>query len=247
MSRSESVDAYATMSFAAAPVEDRDLVNNLLVNIDRNRDGVFSTEEVRSVAVTLLASRKKVRSLKRMLVGGAIAAVLVCAALLGIMLFANETSKESHVTDGSIVDTDGADVKVKSKTYHSGLGNLDLANLRYQTAMDVKDADGVLQTLNIEGFREDPRKSPPTITVLLTQGYKVDITSASNTSFTDPSYTLVSPDGSRFVYFSPTIARRLQSAPQHGRLLGIQTTTSLGTAAENPFFFTGTCSWYQSC
>jgi len=200
----------------ATPAE-RAQIDNLLLTIDANGDGDYSQEEVRAVAINLLASRRKVRNLKRALCASVFAVLVACGVMLAINIVGNEATKETRSVDGRLTDTNGVDVETATAMYETPLNEFDpsydLINLE---TMVVTDAAGVEYSLNVEGHAMNP--STGEFVVYLVRGFTVLIDPGKLDPEEGATMTLLSPDGSSFVYMS-TEAPLAHLIPAPGRRL----------------------------
>jgi hypothetical protein len=80
---------------------------------------------------------KEVRSLKKKLWVISTISFIVCAVMVGLMLGANEYSKENHTKKGNLVDPVGEPVKVA--TVESVTALLDMPKLDFKSLRTVKD------------------------------------------------------------------------------------------------------------
>merc|ERR1719258_709409 len=83
----------------------------------------YSRQEVHDVAAKLLASQKKVKNLKRVILAGAAAIVLGSALVLGLVFAANEASKEVKTSDRQLKDTNGNDIITATAKYAITVGD----------------------------------------------------------------------------------------------------------------------------
>jgi hypothetical protein len=81
---------------------------------DTDGDGVFSPDEVRNIVRDMEIAQKSAKSMGRIAAVVGAGGFVMCLALIGLMVAANEASKESHVEDGGIMrDLDGNPVQNK--------------------------------------------------------------------------------------------------------------------------------------
>lgn len=93
------------------------------MTIDAYGDGDYSQEEVRAVAINLLASRRKVRNLKCVLCASVFGVLVArgprCGIVLAINIVGNEATKETKTIDGRLTDMNGKDVEAATAMYET--------------------------------------------------------------------------------------------------------------------------------
>ena len=92
-----------------------------LKTFDTDHDGKIDATEQRLIAEQLVNQQEQTTAWKAIAVGASVASVVFFGVILGLMIWANEVSKEQHVVGGKAVDLDGkvismasADTKLKS-------------------------------------------------------------------------------------------------------------------------------------
>jgi len=165
----------------------------------------YSRQEVHDVAAKLLASQKKVKNLKRIILAGAVAIVLGSALVLGLVFAANEASKEVKTSDRQLKDTNGNDIITATAKYAITVGDFNpVEDIQFMDDMVATDANGVEYSLRIDGWAID-WDNTGVMTVFLAHGFKVTIhpgaLNADGTTATPASMALVMPDGATNTYF----------------------------------------------
>jgi len=203
--------------YCDATPSERAQIDNLLLTIDANGDGDYSQEEVRAVAINLLASRRKVRNLKRALCASVFAVLVACGVMLAINILGNEATKETKSVGGRLQDTNGMDVETAAAVYETPLDEFDpLYDLINLKTMVVTDAAGVEYSLNVEGHAMNPATGE--FTVYLVRGFTVVINPGKLDPEEGATMTLLSPDGTSYVFMS-TEAPLAHLIPKPGRRL----------------------------
>ena len=165
----------------------------------------YSRQEVHDVAAKLLASQKKVKNLKRIILAGAAAIVLGSALVLGLVFAANEASKEVKTSDRQLKDTNGNDIITATAKYAITVGDFNpVEDIQFMDDMVATDANGVEYSLRIDGWAID-WDNTGVMSVFLAHGFKVTIhpgaLNADGTTATPASMALVMPDGTTNTYF----------------------------------------------
>lgn len=84
---------------------------------DVNNDGSYSAEEVFAAVQEFAAVKKEVRNLKKLMVLGAVAGLVICGVLLGLSVAGSELSKDTRPdADGLLLTTGGEPVAVATAT-----------------------------------------------------------------------------------------------------------------------------------
>ena len=91
-----------------------DALEIIMKRYDTNGDGVFDLHEVREIVRDAVHHEAHHKHYKRVALAMLIGALCVCGVMLGLMMAANEASKESHVVGGVNVGLDGKVVQSKS-------------------------------------------------------------------------------------------------------------------------------------
>ena len=156
----EIFTAYADMKRASK--EGSIAISNLpkdmqytLKTFDVDGDGTVGLTELARAAELYENEKKSNKNLKRMMVGVILACLVFCAVMLGLMLAANEASKDSKPEkSGKLKTTDGKDVSVAASTYTLKVHELPRAPI--ETLRQVKDyavtVDGKHYQYTITGF-----------------------------------------------------------------------------------------------
>ena len=82
-----------------------------MAKYDVNGDGVFSAEEVRNIVRDLEDTEEKAKNMGRLALAVTVGGFALCLALIGLMVAANEASKENHVDGAVNVDLSGNPVQ----------------------------------------------------------------------------------------------------------------------------------------
>lgn len=80
---------------------------------DADGDGIFSPEEVRNIVRDMESAEKEAKNMGRIALGVGLGSLVLCLALIGLMVAANEASKENHIEKGVNRDLDGNPVMTK--------------------------------------------------------------------------------------------------------------------------------------
>ena len=181
----------------------------------------YSRDEVHTVAAKLLATQKKVKNLKRIILAGAAAVVLGSALVLGIVFAANEASKEVKAGDRQLQDTNGNDIITATAKYAVSVGDFNpVEDIQFMDDMVATDANGVEYSLHIDGWAID-WDNTGIMTVFLAHGFKITIhpgsLNADGTTATAATMSFVMPDGSTNTYFEfADVLDDLVAAPAEG-------------------------------
>jgi hypothetical protein len=108
-----------------------------MIKYDTDHNGTFDVSEVKAIMFDMDKKTKEANTLRKQLHLVVIAAVLVVSLLLGLMLGANEVTKENHTTGGNLVDKDGGSVKVQQVRSVASL--LDIPKLDYSAMKMIKE------------------------------------------------------------------------------------------------------------
>ena len=76
-----------------------------MIKYDTDHNGTFDISEVKSIMFDMDKKTKEVNSLRKKLHLVIIVSVIAISILLGLMLGANELTKENHTKGGNLVDT----------------------------------------------------------------------------------------------------------------------------------------------
>jgi hypothetical protein len=89
--------------------------------LDRDHDGKIDAAERRLIVEKLVNQQEQASQWKAIAIGASVASVVFFCVMMGLMIWANEVSKEQHVVGGTAVDVNGnvismasADTKLKS-------------------------------------------------------------------------------------------------------------------------------------
>ena len=88
-------------------------LEKLLMQYDLDQDGHYTATEVRALVGDFIKQQAKVKNLKRVVFVVLFLAIVACGAMLGIVVGANEASKESHVNGNVMVGLGGGAVQVE--------------------------------------------------------------------------------------------------------------------------------------
>ena len=88
-------------------------LEKLLMQYDLDQDGHYTATEVRALVGDFMKQQAKVKNLKRVVFVVLFLAIVACGAMLGIVVGANEASKESHVNGNVMVGLGGGAVQVE--------------------------------------------------------------------------------------------------------------------------------------
>lgn len=92
--------------------DSNEAVAKMIDAFDVNGDGAFCREEVETMARFMISEQRKVQQMKKWFFLLVLVFLGVCGLLVGLMVAANEASKEEHVVDGVKVDLDDNAVQV---------------------------------------------------------------------------------------------------------------------------------------
>jgi uncharacterized protein YkwD len=147
----------------------------VLKKIDENGDGYISLRELVHLGPEILGKERKIRGLKRIMIAVVLGAVLLCLTMFGVMIAANETSKDTAViTDGTgkaVLTDKGTDAVLATSS---------------EEFKDPSKAGGLLLDANREnvatGRTEEAARLRSDMPITTLQGLEyVTITSASGT------------------------------------------------------------------
>jgi len=125
-----------TMAQHDARLYGNDKVSQHIKKYDTNGDGNFSVAEVKIIIEEMERDENQVKSLKKVVAGVVFLCIIFIGVLLGIILGANEMSKETHAKGGVMEDLDGNAIKVATVASVGTL--LDLPNYDAETMKTLK-------------------------------------------------------------------------------------------------------------
>lgn len=125
-----------TMAQHDARLYGSDKISQHIKKYDTNGDGNFSVAEVRIIIEEMERDENQVKSLKKVVAGVVFLSIIFMGILMGIILGANEMSKETHAKGGVMEDLDGNAIKVATV---SSVGTLlDLPDYDAETMKTLK-------------------------------------------------------------------------------------------------------------
>ena len=108
-----------------------------MIKYDADGNGTFDISEVKAIMFDMEKKTQEANSLRKKLHLVVAVGMVIIALLLGLMLGANEVTKENHTTGGNLVDTSGESVKVQQVRSVASL--LDIPKLDYHTMKMTKE------------------------------------------------------------------------------------------------------------
>lgn len=130
-----------------------------MIKYDTDHNGTFDISEVKSILFDMDKKTKEANSLRKKLHLVVLASVIVISLLLGLMLGANEVTKENHTKGGNLVDKNGGSVKIQQVRSVANL--LEYTKLDYEVLKEVKDVSFQLEVgkqdifMKVAGFERE--------------------------------------------------------------------------------------------
>jgi len=154
--------------------EDRQLAETLK-SMDKDGDGTITLRELVTIGQSKLEDKARINYLKRAIFLVILCSLVFCGAMLGLMLAANEASKDSKPqSSGALKTIDGKDVSTTatlSKLSLAMLPKLPPASLEKVTTLRIKTEDS-LQFYQVSGWEW---KSEMQMSFFTTRGHVVSI------------------------------------------------------------------------
>jgi len=126
--------------------DSEEAVDQMVDAFDTNGDGIFCREEVKAMCIKMIDHKQKVQHMKLIVWGIIILFFLGCATVYGLVIGANEASKETHAESSILTDTKGN--AMQTATVASFISLADIPNI------DTATLDS-LEFLTFSALRDD--------------------------------------------------------------------------------------------
>jgi hypothetical protein len=127
---------------------------------DKNGDGKFTLVEVQAIIRDMTEAKKEAKNASRLAAIVTFVALLACGVLLGLVLAANEASKESHVSGSVQVDLSGNPLQVASNDFAIGPNGQMLLREQASTGRRLEEGPAPKSALSVaQAMTEAPISS----------------------------------------------------------------------------------------